>query len=146
VPDPGAAELLARYDAQLRAQLPDRLPEGVHVERDGPLLRFVGFGHGGFVGYRDLGGLDGTQLDELIARQVRVFADRGEAFEWKLHGHDQPADLAERLGAMGFVPEDVETVVIAPVSAASGEVVVPDGVTLRQVSERADLDRIGAME
>lgn len=114
VPDPDDAELLARYDAQLRAQLPDRLPEGVHVERDGPLLRFIGSGHGGFVGYRDLGGLDGTQLDELIARQVRVFADRGEAFEWKLHGHDRPADLAERLVAMGFVPEDMETVVIAP--------------------------------
>ena len=96
---PDAAELLARYDAQLRAQLPDRLPEGVHVERDGPLLRF---GYGGFVGYRDLGGLDGTELDGLIARQVRVFADRGEPFEWKLHGHDRPADLAERLIAMGF--------------------------------------------
>lgn len=146
LPDPGAAELLARYDAQLRAQLPDRLPEGVHVELDGPLLRFVGFGHGGFVGYRDLGGLDGTQLDELIARQVRVFAGRGEAFEWKLHGHDRPADLAERLVAMGFVPEEMETVVIAPVSAVAGEVLVPDGVTLRQVGERADLDRIGAME
>jgi GNAT superfamily N-acetyltransferase len=146
VPDPDAAELLARYDAQLRSHLPDRLPEGVHVERDGPLLRFVGFGHGGFVGYRDLGGLDGTQLDELIARQVRVFADRGEAFEWKLHGHDRPADLAERLLAIGFVPEDVETVVIAPVSAVADEVLPPDGVTLRQVSERTDLDRIGAME
>jgi GNAT superfamily N-acetyltransferase len=146
VPDPGAAELLARYDAQLRAYLPDRLPEGVHVERDGPLLRFVGFGHGGFVGYRDLGRLDGTELDELIARQVRVFADRGEPFEWKLHGHDRPAELAERLVAMGFVSEDMETVVIAPVSAVAGEVLPPDGVTLREVSVRADLDLIGAME
>jgi hypothetical protein len=35
VPDPDEAELLARYDAQLRAQLPDRLPEDVYVERDG---------------------------------------------------------------------------------------------------------------
>ena len=146
MPDPGAAELLARYDAQLRAYLPDRLPEGVHVERDGPLLRFVGFGHGGFIGYRHLGRLNGTELDELIARQVRVFADRDEQFEWKLHGHDRPAELAERLVAMGFVSEEMETVVIAPVSAVAGEVLPPDGVRLREVSERADLDRIGAME
>jgi GNAT superfamily N-acetyltransferase len=144
--DPGAPELLARYDAQLRTHLPDRLPEGVRVERDGPVLRFLGFGRGGFVGYRDLGGLEGAELDDLIARQVRVFADRGESFEWKLHGHDRPADLAERLVSKGFVPEDMETIVIAPLPAIVGEVVPPEGVTLREVSERADLDRIGAME
>lgn len=146
MPDPDAAEMLARYDAQLRARLPDALPEGVHVERDGPLLRFVGFGHGGFVDYRDLGGLEGAELDELIARQVRVFADRGEPFEWKLHEHDQPADLAERLIAAGLVPEDLETILIVPVTAVAGDVLTPEGVTLRAVSERADLDRIGAME
>jgi len=140
------AEMLARYDAQLRAHLPDALPDGVQVERDGPLLRYVGFSHGGFVDYRDLGGLQGAELDELIARQVRVFADRGEEFEWKLHAHDLPADLAERLIAAGFVPEDLETVLIVPVAAVAGDVLLPQGVTLRVASERADLDRIGAME
>jgi ribosomal protein S18 acetylase RimI-like enzyme len=96
--------------------------------------------------YRDLGDLEGAELDELIARQVRVFADRGEPFEWKLHGHDRPADLSERLIAQGFVSEDLETVVVAPVAEIAGEVLLPDGVSLREVSERADLDRIGAME
>jgi hypothetical protein len=33
---------------------------GHRVERDAPLLRFVGFGNDGFVGYRDLGELDGV--------------------------------------------------------------------------------------
>ena len=134
--------LLAAYDAQLRGVLPDRLPKGVQVERDGPLLRYLGFGWGGFVDYRDLGGLEGSELDELIARQVRVFADRGERFEWKLHAHDLPTDLAERLYAAGFVPEDVETVVIAPVAVVATEPRLPEGVTLREVSERADLDRV----
>lgn len=144
--DLDAAVLLASYDAQLRAGIPDPLPEGVRVERDGPLVRFIGWGHGGAIAYRDLDGIEGAELDELIARQVRVFADRGEPFEWKLHGHDRPADLSERLIAKGFVPEDVETVVIAPVTAIAGEVLLPDGVSLREVSERTDLDRIGAME
>jgi GNAT superfamily N-acetyltransferase len=140
------AALLTAYDTQLRGQLPDRLPEGMRVEQDGPLLRWVGGKNGGFIDYRDLGELDGAEVDELIARQVRVFADRGERFEWKLHAHDRPPDLAQRLLAAGFVPEEVETVVIAPVAAVAGEPRVPDGVQLREVSERDDLDRIAAME
>ncbi len=131
--------LLTAYDAQLRAHVHDRLPDRVHVERDGPLLRMVGFGDRGMVEYRDLGGLDGAELDELIARQVRIFAERGEPFEWKLHGHDRPADLPERLRAAGFVPEDMETVVIAPISAIGIETGVPDGVVVREVSGPDDL-------
>ena len=138
--------LLTAYDMQLRGQHPDRLPEGMQVERDGPLLRFAGMKNGGFIDYRDLGGLDDAEVDELIARQVNVFAERGERFEWKLHAHDQPADLADRLLAAGFVPEEVETVVIAPVAAVAGEPRLPEGVQLREVSARADLDRIAAME
>jgi GNAT superfamily N-acetyltransferase len=138
-------ELLARYDTQLRAGVPDTLPHGVRLERDGPLVRVTGGGWGD-IGYRDLGGIEGAELDELIARQVRVFAERGESFEWKLHGHDRPPDLADRLIAQGFVPEASETVVIAPVTEVAGPVVLPDGVSVREVRERADLDRIGAME
>ncbi len=143
---PEVSELLAAYDTQLRDRVPERLPEGVRVERDGPVVRFVGFTGRDFVGYRDLAGIDGAQLDELIARQVEVFAERDERFEWKLHGHDLPADLPERLRAAGFVPEEVETVVIAPVDAIAGDPLLPDGASLREVVERADFDRIAAME
>jgi GNAT superfamily N-acetyltransferase len=146
VRDVQTGELLTAYDAELRAHVPPRLPTGVSVERDGPLLRFLGFGGGGAVVYRDLGGLAGAELDELIARQVDVFAERGEPFEWKLHGHDRPADLPERLRAAGFVSEEQETVVIAPVGGVAGEPRLPHGVSLREVTERADLDRIAALE
>jgi GNAT superfamily N-acetyltransferase len=143
---PDVAELLADYDAQLRAHVSERLPKGVTAERDGPLLRFVGLGDRGFVGYRDLGGLEGDELDELIARQVRVFAERGERFEWKLHGHDRPADLPLRLRAADFVPEEEETVVIAPVAEIADRPRLPDGVSLRDAADRHDLDRIAALE
>ncbi|MEP6811962.1 MAG: GNAT family N-acetyltransferase [Actinomycetota bacterium] len=138
--------MLDAYDTQLRDRVPDPLPEGVHVERDGPLVRFLGFKGGGFVGYRDLAGIEGDELNELIARQVRVFAERGEQFEWKLHGHDLPADLPDRLRAAGLVPEEVETVVIAPVETIAGPPLLPEGVSLREVVDRADFDRIVAME
>jgi GNAT superfamily N-acetyltransferase len=139
-------ELLLAYDTQLRARVPDRLPAGVHVEREGPLVRTLGQKYGGFVEYRNLGGLEGADLDELIARQIRVFAERGERFEWKLHGHDRPPDLPQRLRAAGFSPEDMETVVIAPVAKIAGRPSLPEGVSLREVVDRADLDRIAAFE
>jgi GNAT superfamily N-acetyltransferase len=141
--DPAA--LLAAYDAQLRTHVPPRLPAGVRVERDGPLVRMLGLDDRGFVGCSDLAGLDPAELDALIARQVAVFAPRGEPFEWKLHGHDPPR-LADRLRAAGFVPEETETVVIAPVAALERAAQPPAGVTLREVTDRADLDRIAGLE
>ena len=143
---PDATELRHAYDTQVRARISDRLPAGTSVERDGPLVRFLGFAGRGFVLYRDLGGLDGAALDELIARQVHVFAARGESFEWKLHGHDEPADLPERLRAVGLVPEEQETIVIAPVADIAGEASLPKGVVLREVTTRTDFRRIAGLE
>jgi GNAT superfamily N-acetyltransferase len=140
------AKLLATYDEQLRAWLPDPPPAGLVVERDGPVKRVIEPGQRGFVGYRDLAGLTGAEVDALIARQRDFFAARGEAVEWKLHGHDEPADLPARLRAAGFEAEEQETVVIglaAPLAAAAS---VPPGVRLEHVTARADLERIAAME
>jgi GNAT superfamily N-acetyltransferase len=142
---PDVAELLDAYDAQLRAHVHDRLPDSVRVERDGPLVRTGGFGNRGFVEYRDLARLDGEELDTLIARQVQVFAGRGEPFEWKLHGHDRPADLPDRLRAAGLVPEDTETVVIGRVDAVAAEPSLPDGVVIREVREPGDFARIAQL-
>jgi len=85
----------------------------------------------------------------LIARQRDFLAAKGQAVEWKLRGHDVPADLPDRLRAAGFEPEDDETVLIAE-SAAIAERLsdrsAVDGVTLRQVTDRSDFERIAAME
>jgi len=140
-----ADALRAIYDEQLRT-FAGALPEGASVEHDGPLLRFTGFGSGGFIAYRSLDELTDAELDELIARQVRYFTERGERFEWKLFGHDRP-DLAGRLRAHGFEPEELEAVVIglvAPLAAAPPRSI--PGVRLREVTSRADLDRIGRLE
>jgi GNAT superfamily N-acetyltransferase len=146
VQTPTAQELLAAYDAQVRAAVPDRLPAGEIVERDGPLVRFRGGPGGGYVLYRDLDGIEGEALDELIARQIAVFAGTGERFEWKYHGHDLPADLPVRLRAAGFVPEETETIVIAPVDVIAAEPLLPDDVSLREVTDPVDLERIAALE
>jgi ribosomal protein S18 acetylase RimI-like enzyme len=141
------AEWLRRYDAELRTALPSPPPKNVRVEPDGPLLRVFGLGRGGMILYEHLAGLCGEALDALIARQRAVFEARGEPVEWKLHGHDHPVDLPVRLQAAGFVPEPRETVMVgavAPLAAAA--VRVPDGLRLREVAARADLDRIAALK
>ncbi|MEU2425275.1 GNAT family N-acetyltransferase [Streptomyces sp. NPDC007851] len=141
------AALLAAYDAQMRFVEPTVPAPGVSYEHDGPLLRVVGE-HRGFVGGRhDWGGLRGRELDAQIARQRDFFAARGEAVEWKVCGHDTPADLTDRLRAAGFEPEPEETVLTAPAGdLATASPVPPAGVTLRRITGDADLDRVARME
>ncbi len=147
MPDLDPAALLAAYDTQLRGHPPDPLPVGWRVERDGPVVRqFMGDG-GGFVGYRSVADLPPDELDALIARQRDVFAALGQQVEWKWHAHDRPADLPDRLRAAGFAPEEPETVVVGLAEPLAAEPVrLPDGVRLRPVTERVDLDRIAALE
>ena len=134
------------YDAQLRAHVPDPLPVGVTVEREGPIVRTLGFGHHGWVEYRDLGDLSEVELDLLIHAQIARFAERGEPFEWKFHSHDRPPSLEERLTAAGFVAEELETVVIAETAALADGTPAPAGVVLREVVDRVDFERIGELE
>lgn len=140
-----ADAVLEAYD-ELRGRLPEQVPDGVRAELDGPLARTSGRPSRGFIEYQDLGGLEGAELDALIARQVRFFAERRESFEWKLHGHDLPADLPERLQAAGFVPEPQETVAMAAASAIAREPKLPDGVALRELTEAAEFERVAAFE
>lgn len=138
-------ELLAAYDAQLRQWVPEVPQTGHSYELVGPVLRVFG-GHRGFVDTARNLGATGAALDELIAQQVAFFAARGESFEWKTRGNDEPADLPDRLVAAGFVPEDRETVVVGDTARMASDTLAPDGITIRQVSARADLERIAAME
>jgi hypothetical protein len=109
------------------------------------VLRVVGQ-HRGFIDTARNVGAQGQALDSLISEQRDFFAQRGEAVEWKTRGHDEPPDLPARLLAAGFVPEELETVVIGVAEQMAVEPVLPDGVTLRQVHEPADFARIAAME
>lgn len=90
--------------------------------------------------------LDRATADAVIAGQVAVFAGRGERFEWKLYDYDQPADLADRLVAAGFVAEDAESFVVAEVSEvleALGSAELPAGVTAVRVTDSAGVDLMG---
>src|SRR5688572_13920641 len=108
-------DLLTAYDEQLRTDA--EMARAIEVVREGPLLWGV-FDHGGFVSYRDLGGLEGEELDALIERTVAHYRDDTDvaSFEWKSRGHDRPADLGERLVVHGLVAEPRETAMIGEAS------------------------------
>ncbi|MFJ9847780.1 GNAT family N-acetyltransferase [Streptomyces sp. NPDC101150] len=141
--DGRAAAYRAAYDAQLRAR--GFAPGRAGAERIGPVLRTVHSQQGGLILYRDLGGLDGPELDAFIAAQRAHFAALGKPVEWKYHSHDLPADLPERLLAAGFTPGDRETVVIGEAADAAAEPRLPEGVRLREVTTRDDFARIQAL-
>ena len=136
--------LLAAYDEQMRDIGPVP-PTGVRYEQDGPLLRVVGEYRGYISGPRDVG-VRGAELDRLIARQRDYFAARGEAVGWQTRAHDEPADLAARLRAAGFVPEKPDTVLVGLAAELATALAPPPGVALRWVTADADMRRIAAME
>jgi hypothetical protein len=131
-------DLLVAYDSQLRLEAEMVGADGWH--HHGPLVRGV-FGDGGFVSYRDLGGLGGDELDQLIADTVAWFRDETDvaSFEWKTRGHDQPTDLPDRLVAHGFEPDSPETVMIGLAELLDQQVDLPSGITVRRAGTGGDL-------
>ncbi|MFJ6433480.1 GNAT family N-acetyltransferase [Streptomyces sp. NPDC091416] len=133
-------ELLAVFDREMREGARPDGP-GVRVERGDGFVRQVGT-------ETDWNGvvwsspdLDAARADAAIAAQVAHCSARGYGeFEWKLYSHDRPADLGARLLAAGFVPEEPETLLVAPVAGQPTAVRLPEGVQLRTVRDEADVD------
>jgi ribosomal protein S18 acetylase RimI-like enzyme len=135
-----AATLLAAFDREMREQARPEGP-GLRVERTADVVRQVGTD-------RDWNGvvwsspdLDAARADAAIAAQVAHCTALGYGeFEWKLYAHDRPADLGARLLAAGFVPEEPETLLVAPVADQPLAVRLPEGVRLRTVRDEADVE------
>lgn len=133
-------QLLEMYDDQLRDAW---VPPGCEASRDGPLFRVTG-GHRGFVtAPRDLG-LPGDAVAALIARTVAHYRGAGQPVEWKTRAHDLPADLPERLLAAGFVPEDVETVMVGDAREIPPPAAVP-AVQFRSTADPAEMDLVAEL-
>jgi GNAT superfamily N-acetyltransferase len=141
-----AAALLRAYDEQARPAETHDLPEGLHAEPDGPIVRVVG-DHLGFVNSPVDLGVSGAELDALIKRQQDFFAARGQGLEWKTRAHDKPAEIVERLLAAGFVAEERETVLIGLAADVANEhPPLPEGVELREITDEAGFRQIADME
>ncbi|MEU6556582.1 GNAT family N-acetyltransferase [Streptomyces sp. NPDC046915] len=136
------AALLALYDREMRAGARPDGP-GARVERTGALVRHVADAQGwnGVL----WSALDDTTADAVIAEQIAYFTGLGHDFEWKLHGHDLPADLGARLTAAGFVREPEETLMIAEVADLTGDPEPPEGIRIVPATDRAGIDLVVAV-
>jgi GNAT superfamily N-acetyltransferase len=122
--------LLALHDRLLRG--PDEVGDAVEVTRLGPLW-LARMPEHGFVTYRDLGGLRGAELVDLVASTVAHYAALRLSFEWKTRGHDDAADeLDAVLRQAGLVPDPAETVMIGEPGMLGTAPDLPAGLVLRR--------------
>jgi Acetyltransferase (GNAT) domain len=140
------ARLLAAYDEQLRTDA--ETPSAVSVTRHGS-LRLVTFAGGrGFVTYRDLGGADAEAIRRIVPKVLAHYlADpQIKRVEWKTRAHDHAPGLHEALLENGFIPDDPESIMIGDARLLAVDVSLPDGVTVRRVTEEADVRAMSAMQ
>ena len=139
------ASLLSIYDDQLRTDA--ETPSALSVTVSGP-LRLVTFARGrGFVTYRDLGGAEADGIRELVAAAVAHFAADPEVtrVEWKTRGHDIAPGLHEALVDAGFEPDEPESIMMGEARLLAVDVPLRHGVTLRTVTDEADVRAMSAM-
>jgi hypothetical protein len=133
-----AAEILVLYDAQMRADPP---PEtGIRHERVGAIVRAVGSDH--TIIFSNLTGAD---ANGAIAEQAAFFRSIGAEVEWKVYGHDLPADLDRRLRAAGFEPQEREMLMALDLAEGLPGEPVPAGIEIRRVAGAAGLEDLIAV-
>jgi GNAT superfamily N-acetyltransferase len=133
------AAVLALYDRDLREGAQPDGPDA-RIERAGRVVRQVCVPHGwnGVVWSE----LDEASGDAAIAEQITYFSGLGREFEWKLYGHDQPADLGPRLRDAGFTAQPEETLMIGEVAALTLDTEPPEGIRVLPVTDRAGVDLV----
>ena len=140
-----AARFLAAYDQQLRTDA--ETAGAIATDRHGPLRLAIFAGGRGFVTYSDLGGADAGTIGELVRGALAHFRvdPTVSRVEWKTRGHDHAPGLHDALTTNGFLPDEPESLMIGEARALAVDVPLPDGVTLRRVTEEADVRAMCAM-
>jgi GNAT superfamily N-acetyltransferase len=133
------SEILALFDAERRAE---PLPEpGVHFEQAGAVLRATGVQN-----WIERAELDGADVDAVIATEAAHFRSIGAAVEWKVYGHDRPANLDQRLAAAGFEPGEPETLMIYDLGCGPLPGGFPAGIVLRRIIDPGGLADLIAVQ
>ncbi|MEV6999854.1 GNAT family N-acetyltransferase [Streptomyces sp. NPDC093982] len=133
------AAVLALFDRDMREGARPDGPDAL-VERVGGVVRQVSSARGwnGIV-WSDLGD---ASVDEAIAEQIAHFSGLGREFEWKLYGHDLPANLGQRLRDAGFTSRPEETLMIGEVADLTLDAELPEGIRVLPVTDRAGVDLV----
>jgi hypothetical protein len=140
------ARYLAAYDEQLRASA--ETPSAVATTMLGPLRLVTFTGGRGFITYKAPDAADGESLRDLVPEALAHYSADPEIVrvEWKSRGHDRTPGLHEALLENGFVPDEPESIMIGEAAALAVDVPLPDGVTLRQITEESEVRAMSAMQ
>ena len=133
-------EVLALYDHEQRREIefPDMerqvLPGIVRYVRPLPGMSFVLYSN-----------LDEATADATIDEQIAYFRANDLKFEWKVYGHDRPADLVARLVARGFEAEPMDDIMVLDVAAAPPALLAEPAVDVRLLTDPAQLADVVAV-
>ncbi len=139
------SEILALYDRELRAEAPP-LGVGHRREREGTVVRSIGPSPAAHDNCILFSRLDDRTVDAAIQNETARFASFGHAFEWKVHGHDGPADLGQRLRHRGFAAETPETVMVRDLVDDPPRPPAATSVDIRRIDQAARMPDLIAVQ
>ena len=123
------AEILAELDAERRAL-------GEPAGRGGVVRELAAGGSECRIVFSRLSVED---ADDVIGEEMALARGRGGTLEWKLYGHDAPADLDRRLLTAGFAADNLEQVLVLPVNETTLAAFGAPGCVVRRVRDEAGL-------
>ena len=112
-------------------------------------LAMVTFMNGrGFVTYQNLGAADKDAIERLVHEAMAYYQADPEInrVEWKTRGHDIAPGLHDALLKSGFIPDEPESFMIGEAIGLAVDVPLPEGVSLRRVTEESDVRAMSAMQ
>jgi hypothetical protein len=140
-----AAKILALFDREMRAD-PPPLGPAYRLERAAGAVFYVGPTPDAHHNTVEFSSLDEASADGCIDAVIARFAALKHGTEWKVHGHDRPADLGARLLARGFERAGRETLMVLNIGAEATAAPAPAGIDIRQIQDSAALADLVAVE
>jgi GNAT superfamily N-acetyltransferase len=134
-------ELLRLFDQQQRIDMEypgvrkDVLLGVVRFVRPAPGMSFILYSH-----------LDDRTADQAIDEQVAYFLQLNRPVTWKVHAHDAPSDMPERLAGRGFVPDEQDAVMLLDLHHLPDSLLQPIQADVRQLTRREQLEEVISVE
>jgi hypothetical protein len=114
----------------------EELPDLVRFIRPAPGMNFISYSR-----------CAADQLDQTIRAQIAYFTQMDQPFSWKVYSHDTPPDLAGRLIAAGFAPDDTPgAVMLLDLQAVPDSLLAPVSADIRRITRREELAAVIAIE
>jgi hypothetical protein len=87
-----------------------------------------------------------AEVDQVIQSTVDFYRPLGGELEWKVYPHDSPPDLKEYLQAHGFVPEELESLLVLDLENTQPSFWEPSATRVDQLTSPDQLSYITRIE